>query len=107
MSMSRDGFARWARDRGDAIQRRGEKLGELTPDRMMLEIVAETRGNGIVTLRCGTYKLVYGIETLRGGHAATFLEDRSMLIPGVDPTEQVLMGAAVDAHKRAVAAQRR
>ena len=106
MSYTRDGYARWVLDRGKQIQDRHQALQRLTPDRMALEVVAETAGNGVVRVRCGEYRLLYGVTQVADGFVATYLPDRSRPIPGVDPSERALMGAAVDAHMRALAAQR-
>lgn len=93
----RDGYMRLIRDRGNALQERADRMRKATPDRVNVEVLAYVNGD-VVTMQCGVYRLVYGMVRLPGGIEATYLPLRSHPIPGISPTEQGIMAAAVDAY---------
>lgn len=95
----RDGYMRMINDRGNALQQRSERMRKATPDRVNVEVLAFVNGD-IVTMQCGVYRMVYGMIRLPGGIEARYLPLRSHPIPGISPTEQGIMAAAVDAYQR-------
>lgn len=97
----RDGYIRMIRDRGNLLKNRREQARKATPDRVQLELVAHVAGD-IVTMQCGAYRLVYGIERQKHGVIASYLPLRSLPIPGIDPSAQAIMGAAADAYVRSL-----